>query len=185
MKSLHYRVNEFLRSHNIPHSEDSERGEIVVLARLEHGFLITKIRIDPNINYIGIRTLIPVEVPAGRKSAVAEFAMAFHWSIKHGRFQLDLNDGELQFVTSAILGNTTPDDEFLMHLLVGNHLMADSAIPSFEAIAKRGQSPAETLEDFHSTMRETAQKANTNVGAGVQPSRTRSMFGSGDQLSAN
>ena len=111
--------------------------------------------------------------------------MAFHWSIKHGRFQLDLNDGELQFVTSAILGNTTPDDEFLMHLLVGNHLTADSAIPSFEAIAKRGQSPAETLEDFHSTMRETAQKANTNVGAGVQPSRTRSMFGSGDQLSAN
>ena len=47
MKSLHYRVNEFLRSHNIPHSEDSERGEIVVLARLEHGLLITKIRIDP------------------------------------------------------------------------------------------------------------------------------------------
>jgi hypothetical protein len=184
MKSIYRRVTEFLSAHDISFSE-KPGGSIIVLARLRHGLLITQIQVDPEINHIRIGTLVPVEVPEERRAAVAEFAMAFHMSIRIGRFQFDLDDRELQFVTSAMLGNTSPDDELLMHLLVGNHLTTDSAIPAINAVANHSKSPAEALEEFHAAMQELDRTANARAGARVQPGRTRSMFGSGDQLSSN
>ena len=134
-----------------------EAKAIVVLCGCDHGLLVTKIRVEEHGNLISVRTLVPVSVPMDRRAAISEFAMVIHWGLPHGHFQLQLDGDELQFMTNAYLEQTVPDDNFLAHLLVGSHLIVDSTIPAFEAIAKLGRSAAEALEDFFKTARARRQ----------------------------
>jgi hypothetical protein len=57
-------------------------------------------------------SLAPGEVPEGRRSKVAELVARANYGMLEGAFELNVDDGELRFRTSAVLGRLDGEVDF-------------------------------------------------------------------------
>lgn len=93
-------------------------------------------------------SLLPDEVPEGRRAAVADVLTHANYALGVGSFEIDLGDGDVRVRTSLDLGEADLDDRQLAALLaplVRHNLSAmDGWIDGLQAVAD-GTDPADLL----------------------------------------
>jgi len=96
------------------------------------------------------RTFCPITVSQHRRAEVAEAVVRANLGVFMGRFDYDIDEGQISFTTSVICGQADLDPEIIKHLLFANWSVTDRLFPVFSAVAFGTTSTQQTIEQLHS-----------------------------------
>ena len=118
MTDLHTAVVDYLTGRQWPYED---RGEVIVtpvLGRSETWPAFFEIR-DEEQQLI-VYSLVPVAVPAERRTDVALYIARANYGLAIGNLEIDLDDGEVRFRTSVDVQGVEISEPIIDHLFLAN-----------------------------------------------------------------
>ena len=143
-KGFHALVAEFQRQ-NWRFEADEPRLVLHSTFGLRHTRLRCVAVINPEDDLFQIVCILPVIVPAEKRVAVAELCVRAGWGLRHGRFELNLDDGELHFHASMPYANGDLSQELITRLIGTALFAADGFFPAFMRVLYGNCSPSQAL----------------------------------------
>jgi len=95
---------------------------------------------------IAFFSLFPSQVPANRRAACAELLARINFTLKHGCFEMDFNDGEIRYRTSLPLTPEELTPVMLERLVFGNLITVDKFYGAIMKVLHGGFAPKAVLE---------------------------------------
>jgi hypothetical protein len=93
-------------------------------------------------------SVAPIQVPAEKRAAVAEFTTRANYGLILGNFELDFGDGELRYKTSLDIEGVDLVPAMLQPLTFVNVSTMDRYLPGLMAVVYGGQSPEAAVEQI-------------------------------------
>ncbi len=90
-------------------------------------------------------SICPINAPAEKRLAVAEFITRANDNLIVGNFELDFSDGQIRYKTSIDIQNSRLDFVLIKPLVYVNVLMMDRYLPGIMAVIYGRISPAEAI----------------------------------------
>jgi len=81
-----------------------------------------------------IYSVFPLTVPEERLDEGARFVTRANWGLTLGNFELDLDDGEIRYKTSADFEGADIPDAMVDHLFLANVITSDRYLPALRAV---------------------------------------------------
>ncbi len=107
-----------------------------------------QIRVTRDVEQILFYSVLPLNVPADKLSAIAEFITRANYGMALGNFELDFNDGEVRYKTSVDVTDTDITGNLLRPLIYTNVLMMDKYMSGLMAVVYADMSPAEAVKQI-------------------------------------
>jgi hypothetical protein len=107
-----------------------------------------QIRVTRDVEQILFYSVLPLNVPADKLPAIAEFITRANYGMALGNFELDFNDGEVRYKTSLDVTETEITDSMLRPLIYTNVLMMDKYMSGLMAVVYADMSPAEAVKQI-------------------------------------
>ena len=107
-----------------------------------------QIRVTRDVEQILFYSVLPLNVPADKLSAIAEFITRANYGMALGNFELDFNDGEVRYKTSVDVTDTEITSNLLRPLIYTNVLMMDKYMSGLMAVVYADMSPAEAVKQI-------------------------------------
>jgi hypothetical protein len=98
-------------------------------------------------------TIYPLRAPEEKRSLAAEFAARVNYGLVLGNLELDMNDGEVRYKTSADVGAAEFTLPLLRSLMQINLSTADRYYPAFTALLYANATPADAVASVEGRMR--------------------------------
>ncbi|TWU04598.1 YbjN domain-containing protein [Stieleria varia] len=129
----------YLMREELKYTRDDEREAFLLSFGGDHGSYREIIRIDDNVlqSFVGMS----VKVPEGSRIDIAVAVARANYGMKIGKFELDMNDGELRYHIAVPVDGDLPSDNVLDRLVHIGIAMADRYMPAFLAVIY-GNEPA-------------------------------------------
>jgi hypothetical protein len=93
-------------------------------------------------------SIIPVQAPENKRSAVAEFITRANYGIIIGNFELDFTDGEIRYKTSIDVDGNGLNFNLIQNLVYANVTMMDEYLPGIIAVIENDVSPEEAIKQL-------------------------------------
>lgn len=94
--------------------------------------------------------IYPLRAPADRRDEVAEFVARVNYGLALGNMELDVDDGEMRFKTSADVGAAQFSLPLLRSLMQTCIATADRYYPGYTALLYGGVTPQQAVEQVES-----------------------------------
>jgi hypothetical protein len=107
-----------------------------------------QIRVTRDVEQILFYSVLPLNVPADKLSAIAEFITRANYGMALGNFELDFNDGEVRYKTSIDVTDTEITGNLLRPVIYTNVLMMDKYMSGLMAVVYADMSPAEAVKQI-------------------------------------
>jgi hypothetical protein len=107
-----------------------------------------QIRVTRDVEQILFYSVLPLNVPSDKLSAIAEFITRANYGMALGNFELDFNDGEVRYKTSIDVTDTEITSNLLRPLIYTNVLMMDKYMSGLMAVVYADMSPAEAVKQI-------------------------------------
>lgn len=107
-----------------------------------------QIRVTRDVEQILFYSVLPLNVPADKLSAIAEFITRANYGMALGNFELDFNDGEVRYKTSLDVTAAEITGNLLRPLIYTNVLMMDKYMAGLMAVVYADMSPAEAVRNI-------------------------------------
>jgi len=139
-------VREHLIGQNLNVQLVGDGEAITVNMDLKHLRILLAFAVQGKSRLVQIEAFLPVRIPEGRRPAVVDFLSRVNWSIRNGRFVIDLDDGEVRFRQE-----TAHQDEARVlskveeQMLLGC-LIVDSFFPALMEVVFGGKDPKVAVE---------------------------------------
>jgi hypothetical protein len=91
-------------------------------------------------------SIFPFDIPENKRLAIAEFLTRANYGLIIGNFEMDLEDGEIRYKTSAIAEANTLTLSLLKELVYTNVLTMDKYFPGMMSIISVDISPSAALD---------------------------------------
>jgi hypothetical protein len=90
-------------------------------------------------------SVLPVSVPEEKRTAVAEFLTRANFGMELGNFEMDFEEGDVQFRTSIDIegGDLTP--KMIQNIAYSNVVVADQYLPGLVMVLEGDASPVEAI----------------------------------------
>lgn len=98
-------------------------------------------------------TIYPIRAPEEKRLLAAEFTARVNYGLVLGNLELDMNDGEMRYKTSADVGSGEFSLALLRSLMQINLSTADRYYPAFTALLYSGASPADAVASAEGRIR--------------------------------
>lgn len=136
---------DFLAANNWP--VDQEPGAPIVHTGFdgEHCKFRCAAAIKENPAVVQFFTIFPMEIPAEKLSAVAEFCSLANWQLTLGRFELGWQEKQLRFQTAAPFSGEKLDEEVLKTVVRLNLAAVEYYFEAVTAILFAGTDAAEAV----------------------------------------
>jgi hypothetical protein len=112
----------------------------------EHGQFRCAAVINEDDDMFQFFTFVPLRIHAERRQEVAEFVTRANYGMKIGKFELDFDDGELRFHTSARYSDQSLPSEIIRDIIGINLVTADRYFPALTRLLFSGFTPADAIE---------------------------------------
>ena len=112
----------------------------------ENGLFPAFLDIDDEEGRLLVITICPANVPKGRRAAVVELLMRINWRLVLGSFDMDMDDGQIRFRTSIMLGQGGLNEEAITHVVLSNLTLMDHHLPDINTVAFGSTSPKSALQ---------------------------------------
>jgi hypothetical protein len=98
-------------------------------------------------------TIYPLRAPEDKRMQAAEFTARVNYGLVLGNLELDMNDGELRYKTSADVAAGPFTIQLLRSLMQINLSTADRYYPAFAAMLYGGATPADAVASVETRIR--------------------------------
>jgi hypothetical protein len=151
MASLFEQVTAFFDRKKLASHAESALGLVRLPYHGRSGQWNVVVKVEAEPPQLIVYALLPLPAPEGLRSRVSEAVQRANWGLPHGNFELDLDDGELRFKTSAFLTGGAAVAEPLEGLLFTNTATVDRYLPAFSAVIVQGADPRAAIERVDQT----------------------------------
>jgi hypothetical protein len=107
-----------------------------------------QIRVTRDVEQVLFYSVLPLNVPADKLPAIAEFITRANHGMALGNFELDFNDGEVRYKTSVDVTETEITSSLLRPIIYTNVLMMDKYMSGLMAVVYADMSPAEAVKQI-------------------------------------
>lgn len=146
MSKIAKAVQGFLKSMEWQWQEmDANRYRVIVHGNTAHWVWITQW--DEDESFFTGYSYSPVNVPANRRAAAAEYLTRANWRLRLGNFELDYTDGEVCFRTSMVMESIRPTVEMMRRLAFASFQMMDQYLPGLMSVIYGKASPKAAIEE--------------------------------------
>jgi hypothetical protein len=111
----------------------------------KNGEMICFAQIEPELELFAFYAYAPVEVPAERRSAVAEFITRANCGMWIGNFELDYADGEVRYKGSVHFEGTALTEPLIRNTVYDSVEAIDQYLPGLRDVVEGRASPAEAI----------------------------------------
>jgi hypothetical protein len=98
-------------------------------------------------------TIYPLHAPEEKRQQAAEFTARVNYGLVLGNLELDMNDGEVRYKTSADVGAASLTLPLLRSLMQTNLSTADRYYPAFATLLYANASPADAVASVEGRIR--------------------------------
>lgn len=98
-------------------------------------------------------TIYPLHAPPEKRQQAAEFAARVNYGLVLGNLELDMNDGEVRYKTSADVSSTPFTLPLLRSLMQINLSTSDRYYPAFTSLLYTGVTPADAVASVEGRIR--------------------------------
>jgi hypothetical protein len=145
MSSVFEQAKAFFDARRLAHHPAPELGVIRVPYQGHAGQWNVVVRTVEAPAQLAVYGLLPIKAPEALRARVGEAVSRANWGLVHGNFELDVDDGELRFRTSAWVGAGVDVAQALEPLLFANTATVDRYLPAFTAIVVEGRAPKDAI----------------------------------------
>ncbi|MGB2967461.1 MAG: YbjN domain-containing protein [Phycisphaerae bacterium] len=111
-----------------------------------NGRFLSHMAVNEKARRVVVITDCPLSVPPEQRTAVTELVARINNDLALGNFDLDMDDGEIQYRTGFMLEGDDVDPGLLRHTVFANWVTTDMYFPAFAAVLYQGMPPKEALE---------------------------------------
>jgi hypothetical protein len=146
-QTLSQLVEDYLDRAELAFFKNSE-GPLLFGRYFSNALLHTLVRIDEDRCYVSADVFAGIGVPEARRSEAAEWVVRINRRLYHGRFEFDVDQGDVSYSNGLFLGETAPDDFMLEALIDGGCQAFNRFLPSLMSVAYGGRSAKDAVEDL-------------------------------------
>ena len=108
----------------------------------------------------------PLRVPEGCRPAIAEAVARANYGLRLGKFELDLDDGELRFQLAQILTFDTVGEQVIDRMISTAINMLDMYLPAFLSVIYANELPKDAVGRVEAAFRRPSESEGEDQEAG-------------------
>lgn len=102
-------------------------------------------------NTLAVTIQIPTRVPEGARPMILEAIDRMNWGLPHGRFEMDMSDGELRFYNARMLDDSEiPELTTIRNLFASALATADRYLPAINSVVFANDTPEDAVRRVES-----------------------------------
>ena len=103
-------------------------------------------RVEDQFDLFQVFGYSPLRVPRGCRQAVGEAIVRANYGLRLGKFELDLDDGELRFQIAQMMTYDTVGEEVIDRMIGAAINMLDMYLPAFLSVIYANEAPRDAIE---------------------------------------
>ena len=167
MESIFETVKRRFDANDLGYEQTDDEPVLRTGCRGKNGNYFAYAYADDDRRLLVFQSMCPLNAPESKRTAMAELLARINWIITFGNFELDMEDGEIRFRTSVILGQNSVDEEIVDHIFLANFSAIDTFFPVITSVLFSNLAPENALEAFKSQNK--GRKAKHNQGCPNNP----------------
>jgi hypothetical protein len=145
MNAAYEKLIQHLDEHGVNYLTRGDNQSICADFRGEVGTYRIIAAIDSDDDLFQVFGFAPVRAPEGSRPAVAETVARANYGLKVGKFEMDLDDGELRFQVAQILTDDNLEDEVIRRLIGTTMAMLDMYLPAVLSVIYGNELPKDAI----------------------------------------
>lgn len=102
-------------------------------------------------------SICPVNVPEPKRIAIAEYITRANHGLHSGNFEMDFEDGEIRYKTSAKFTGYNHKSAMFEHLVYANINIMDLYLPGIMRVIYSNGSPLEAIQEIERSLEEESE----------------------------
>jgi hypothetical protein len=139
-------VVDYFEKNQLKHSVDWGQGLVRTGFAMKNTRFDCLIAVNAQDNCVQLTGLIPIGVPSEKRREVCDLLALINWRLALGKFQMDLDNGELRFQGTALYSQGNLADEVMRQLIGRCAVSIDNFFPAFAAVIFANKSPKEAFD---------------------------------------
>jgi hypothetical protein len=135
----------FLKENNWPVSELDEESMLRTGFAGDNGEWNCYFKVREEQEQILFYSLFPINAKQAVRMAMAEFLTRANYALAIGNFEMDFDDGEIRYKTSADVEGIELQPIFIKNLVHSNVVIMDRYLPGIMAVASGTTTPEEAI----------------------------------------
>ncbi|NLY01882.1 MAG: YbjN domain-containing protein [Rhodopirellula sp.] len=145
MNAAYEELIHLLDKREVSYNANDERQSICTDLRGDIGVYRVVAHVDADGDLFQVLGHSPLLVPEGSRPAVAEAVARANYGLRVGKFEIDLDDGELRFQASQILTDETVGEAVIDRLISTTMSMLDMYLPAFLSVIYGNELPKDAI----------------------------------------
>jgi hypothetical protein len=141
MNRLYLQFTEFFDKHQWKHHQFGDQPVLHTHVHGEQGHWLGVAIAREEEEAIAFISLFPSVVPVNKRAVCAELLTRLNYNLKHGSFQMDMDDGEVRFITRLMPPTNEATPEQIEHLVFANVFTMDQRYDAIMKVIHGGASP--------------------------------------------
>ena len=145
MSPAYQQLIQVLDEREVQYATNGDNESICADFRGEVGTYRIVARVEPDDDLFQVFGFSPIRIPKGCRPAIAEAVVRANYGLRVGKFELDLDDGELRFQAVQILTDSTLESVVVDRLIGTTMSMLDMYLPAMLSVIYGNELPRDAI----------------------------------------
>ena len=145
MNAAYEELLHLLDEREVSYSTNDDRQAICTDLRGEVATYRIVAHVDAEVDLFQVFGHSPLRVPEGCRPAIAETVARANYGLRVGKFEFDVDDGELRFQASQVLTDDTVGETVIDRLIGTTVAMLDMYLPAFLSVMYGNELPKDAI----------------------------------------
>jgi len=141
MRSILQSVESFLEREKIEYQHEDDPSMLTFSLTSNNGSFSGYVAANEEEGVVRVHIWVPPKAPKAKRRAMAELLARINERVALGGFQLDMDDGEMNYKTCVILGESELHDNIMKHLFCANLWAIKTFFPAINMVLFGNSTP--------------------------------------------
>jgi hypothetical protein len=145
MNAAYEELIHVLDQRDVNYRSNGDNQSVCTDLRGEVGAYRIVAQVDAEAELFQVFGYSPLRVPVGSRPATAEAVARANYGLRVGKFELDIDDGDLRFQASQVLTSDSVGETVIDRLITTTMAMLDMYLPAFLSIIYGNELPQDAI----------------------------------------
>ncbi len=157
MNVAYEKLIQHLDEHEIKYLTSADHHSICADFRGEVGLYRIVATVDSEDGLFQVFGHSPIRIPEGSRPAIAETIARANFGLKIGKFEMDIDDGDLRFQVAQILIDDVLEDETIRRLIGTTMAMLNAYLPAVLSVIYGNELPKDAVKCIEGRQRDPGE----------------------------